>query len=86
MLSTLDDKFDFAVATWRYDLWIKYFAPRVPNLQIGEYKVNSPTTLVEFFTKTLNKPIHTDETITILPGWNIYDIDAYLAEKNILRT
>lgn len=85
-LGVLDEKFDLGIASWRYNLWIKWFAPKVPNLQIGEYKVSNPVNLTEFFTTTLNKPIHTDETITILPGWNVYDIDAYLSGKNILKT
>jgi hypothetical protein len=25
-----------------------------------------------------------DQTITILPGWNLYDIDAYLSNKGIV--
>jgi hypothetical protein len=36
-------------------------------------------TLEEALRTSLLKPIHTDITITILPGWNKYDIDAYLA-------
>jgi hypothetical protein len=27
-----------------------------------------------------------DITITILPGWNMYDIDSYLSDKKIIPT
>jgi cell division protein YceG involved in septum cleavage len=30
--------------------------------------------------------VHTDITITILPGWNMYDIDSYLSDKKIIPT
>ncbi len=66
-LANLDEKLDFNISHWRYTLWIKWFAPEVDNLQIGEYKTEAPTTLREFFSTTLAKPTHTDETITILP-------------------
>lgn len=82
----LNEKFDFSITSWRYSLWIKWFAPEVKNLQVGQYKVSSPITLREFFSTTLTKPVHTDETITILPGWNIYDIDSYLADKKLAKT
>ena len=63
---------------------MKFFAPEVANLQVGEYRLNEPITLTRFFTESLNKPVHTDQTITILPGWNIYDIDDYFARKELL--
>ena len=37
------------------------------------------------FSTTLKKPSQTDLTITILPGWNMYDIDAYLSSKKIIE-
>lgn len=52
----------------------------------GEYSAERWTTIQEFFTETISKPVHTDLTIMILPGWNMYDIDAYLADKNIITT
>ena len=52
----------------------------------GEYSASRGTTIEEFFTETIAKPVHTDLTIMILPGWNMYDIDAYLTEKNIIAT
>jgi hypothetical protein len=43
----------------------------------------SPTTVSDFLTRTIRSPLYVDQTITILPGWNMYDIDAYLANKGI---
>ena len=85
-VSTIAENFDFPVASWRYTLWLKWFAPVIPNLQIGEYRVDRPITLEVFFTETLSHPSHTDQSIMILPGWNIYDIDEYLAQKKVLKT
>jgi cell division protein YceG involved in septum cleavage len=56
------------------------------KLQAGSYKLDADKTLMEVFEKTLTKPTYDDLTITILPGWNIYDIDASLAEKKITKT
>ncbi len=83
-IRNLDEKFDLPVSSWRYSLWIKWFAPEIKNLQVGEYRVTLPTDLETFFTSNLTKPNHIDETITILPWWNIYDIDEYLSWKNII--
>lgn len=70
----------------RYKIWLKYFAPSVPKLQTGTYKVTKSTTLSDTIASVLTKPTYTDITITILPGWNMYDIDAYLSEKKIIPT
>lgn len=43
-------------------------------------------TLSDFLSKNLKAPTYTDSTITILPGWNIYDIDASLSAKGIIET
>jgi hypothetical protein len=52
----------------------------------GEYEAVRGTTVETFFTDSIAKPVHTDITITILPGWNMYDIDDYLVGKNISKT
>lgn len=85
MLS-LNTKLKWGVSPWRYSLWVKYWAPEDITLLAGEYEAARGTTVETFFTETLAKPVHTDITITILPGWNMYDIDNYLVEKNISKT
>ena len=74
------------VTPWRYSLWVKYFAPEDITLKAGEYSAERGTTVETFFTESIQSPVHTDITITILPGWNMYDIDAYLVDKNISTT
>lgn len=70
----------------RYKLWLKYFAPSIPRLQAGTYKISKNTTLSSVIGEVLTSPVYTDITITILPGWNMYDIDSYLSDKHILPT
>lgn len=85
MLS-LNSGLKWGISPWRYSLWVKYLAPKDIVLKAGEYTAERGTTVETFFTDTISKPIHTDITITILPGWNMYDIDTYLVEKNIAKT
>lgn len=62
-------------------LWI-YLNKNIPNyeLQAGKYKVNTWATISEII-ENLNKPVFTEEKITFLEWWNIYDIDDYLNYK-----
>lgn len=80
-ITVLNDKLGFGVASWRYRLWLKFFAPQNIIVNVGTYETTSNITIETFLTKTLTKPLYVDQTITILPGWNIYDIDAYIASK-----
>ncbi len=82
-LSILGDKLGFGVASWRYRLWTRFFAPSNIILSAGTYETTVPVTISDFLTKTIKTPLYGDQTITILPGWNSYDIDAYLASKDI---
>lgn len=79
--SVLSDKLGFGIASWRYALWLRFFGPRNMEIRTGTYETTTPTTISDFLTKTLTKPLYVDQTVTILPGWNSYDIDAYLANK-----
>ncbi len=82
-ISVLSDKLGFGVASWRYHLWIRFFAPANITIHAGTYEATTPMSISDFLTKTITKPLYLDQTIMILPGWNSYDIDAYLAEKGI---
>lgn len=73
------------ISSLRYSLWIRFFAPKDIIIKVWTYEVSRGTTLMGFFTETLKKPKYTDLTITILPWWNIYDIDNYLLSKNIIK-
>jgi UPF0755 protein len=82
---SLPDAFSLNISDTKYKLWTKFFAPGV-KLQAGTYKVTDDTTIDGLFRDILTKPTYDDLTITILPGWNIYDIDAALSEKKIIKT
>ncbi len=83
---SLNSGLKWGVPSWRYTLYVRFFAPRDIVLQAGEYVATRGSTIDSFLTKTIATPVHSDITITILPGWNMYDIDAYLSEKNIIAT
>ncbi len=74
------------IGNTRYKLWLRYFSPPLPKLQAGTYTVSKSTTLTQMMTEVLVKPVYSDITITILPGWNMYDIDTYLSDKKIIST
>lgn len=71
---------------WRAKLYMKYFAP-VVTVQVGTYRIESESamTFEEVFTKVLPNPQTKDVTVTFLPGWTVYDIDAYLAEMGMIE-
>lgn len=64
---------------WRSKLYVRYFAPDVA-IQVGTYRIpkDADYTLDEVFEKVLPNPDTKDVTVTFLPGWTVYDIDAYL--------
>lgn len=72
------------VAEWRYRSYRKFFASSF-ELKSGTFEVPEDTTFSEALDRYLKKPVHTDLTFMILPGWNRYDIDAYLTEKKFIK-
>ncbi len=82
---TLPETLNITLSPWRYKLWVKYFAPKIVNLQAWGYRIEKESTLSTVFSTILTKPLFTDLTITILPGWNSYDIDDYLSRKHIIE-
>lgn len=82
-LASIPKSFSLDTNETLYKLYVRFFAPQV-KLQAGTYKVEDDITLEKLFRDTLVKPLYNDLTITILPGWNIYDIDNYLSDKKIL--
>jgi UPF0755 protein len=84
-LSEMPKILNLDIADWRYKFWLKYISTTTPKIQAGTYDVDKTTTLSEVFTSVLTKPVITDLTITVLPGWNIYDIDDALANKKIIE-
>lgn len=80
-VTMLNEKLWFKIPSWRYRLWIRIFSPNNIVLTAGTYETQTEITLSDFLNKTLKNPLYLDQTITILPWWNSYDIDAYLASK-----
>lgn len=85
-VSTLPQMLHIDIANWKYKTYLKFFAPTIPSLQVGTYEVERATTFSAFLSENLTKPSYADITITILPGWNIYDIDATLTDKGVIQT
>lgn len=80
----IPDAFWAKVSPFTYKLYVRFFAPEI-KLQAWTYKIDEDTTLSRVLSTTLQKPVYNDLTITILPWWNMYDIDNYLSEKRILE-
>ena len=84
-LSALPEKLDISVNATLYKIWLKTHENNFV-LQAGSYHIPENTTIETLFSQVLSHPLAKDLTITILPGWNIYDIDAYLAKNGIIKT
>lgn len=70
---------------WRAKLYLRYFAPKTV-VQVGTYKISEEgVTLEEVFTEVLAHPDTNDITITFLPGWTVFDIDAYLTGMGVVE-
>lgn len=64
-------------------LYLRGNAPDYP-LQKWRYFVESGQTVQEFLA-ALKTPINEDDTVTLLEGWTIYDIDDYLDERWLIE-
>ncbi len=83
-LTTLNDSLNLGISAWRYRWYVRLFAPEV-TIDAGTYETTEMMTLEMLLTEGLKKKTTTNElTIKLLPGWNIYDYDAYFAKNNIL--
>ena len=65
------------VSDFWYKIWLKLHTPE-HDLQAGTYIVPAHSTLSELVHVHLATPVHNDREITILPGWNIFQIQQYL--------
>lgn len=84
-LATLNTAQKLDIVDWRYRLYVKFFAPKV-TIRAGYYETTEAMTLEQFLTTGLEKttPTASEITLTFLPGWNIWDMDAYLASKSLV--
>jgi len=83
-IANLPQKLGISIGSFPYKLYTR-FKQKDFVLQAGTYHMDADQTLDELFSKTLTHPVSKDITITILPGWNIFDIDAYLAKEGMVR-
>lgn len=68
-----------------YKIYTRFFVKNL-TLQAGTYSIEKDTTLESLFSQVLKNPSSKDITITLLPGWNIWDMDAYLAKQGIIQS
>lgn len=62
-----------------YKTYIKT-TPSLPELQVWRYSVPKWATIKELL-NTLKYPINDQIKLTVIEGWNIYDIDSYLSDS-----
>lgn len=84
LVSTLPQKLNLSLNIYLYKLWIKLnYSPY--NLQIWSYSLDENISLNELFDNILKHPNSKDIKVTILPWWNIFDIDAYLSDNWVIK-
>ena len=64
-----------------FNMYIKYNHP--VDLEVWNYQIPENANLQEIL-EALQKPIFQTENITLLEGWNIFDIDEYLTNKSLI--
>lgn len=84
-LYTLPKKLNIDVNSLLYKAWIKLHHNDF-ILQAGSYHTPENATLDTLFDKILPTPLAKDLTITILPGWNLSDIDAYFSKSGLIKS
>ena len=80
----LPKKLNIDINPTLFKFYTKFFV-RSFTLQAGTYSIDKNITLETLFTQALRNPTSKDITITLLPGWNIWDMDVYLAKEGITK-
>ncbi|QFR39400.1 endolytic transglycosylase MltG [Candidatus Gracilibacteria bacterium 28_42_T64] len=64
-----------------------YLKNNTPDFELhaGKYQIHTGATIGSIL-ESLQNPIFEEMNITLLEGWNIYDIDEYLGKKGIINT
>ncbi len=83
-LASLPKKLSIAVNPTLFKIYTRLFVKNF-TLQAGTYSIEKNTTLEWLFAGALKNPVSKDITITLLPGWNIWDIDIYLTKEGIIQ-
>ena len=83
-VATLPKKLEININSTLFKIYTRFFLKNF-ILQPGTYSIQKYTTLSKLFSDILTHPTSKDITITLLPGWNIWDIDAYLTKQGIIK-
>lgn len=84
-IASLPKKLGMDINPTLYKIYTRLFIKGF-TLQAGTYSINKDTDLRLLFAQILKNPTSKDITITLLPGWNIWDIDAYLTKQGITQS
>ncbi|MDD4151698.1 MAG: endolytic transglycosylase MltG [Candidatus Gracilibacteria bacterium] len=79
---SLSDKFD--INNIFLKIYLKLNKP-AKSLQAGVYKLQAGDNLVSIIEKLQGKIYSEEINLTLLEGWNIYDIDSYLFHKGFIN-
>lgn len=83
-INLIPKRFWLDINSTLYKLWLKIDWINI-KLQAWTYSIKNNISLFELFDKSLNSPDFLDQEITILPWWNIFDIDDYLSSKWVIK-
>ena len=62
--------------------YLKFNNPEY-SLKVGKFEIPEKSNLKQIL-KSLEKPIFNTQNITLLEGWNIFDIDTYLTQRSLI--
>ncbi|MFA6090986.1 MAG: endolytic transglycosylase MltG [Candidatus Gracilibacteria bacterium] len=82
---SIPKKLGISVNTTFFKVYTRLFVKDF-NLQAGTYSMEKDATIASLFSQVLKNPTSKDIAITFLPGWNIWDMDAYLTSKGIIQS
>lgn len=85
------DNWDTFTSIWKKIDWVNsfflkyYLQNNTPNFELkaGRYQTPDSATISDII-NSFQKPIYIQENVTLLEGWNIYDIDLYLNNKWVI--
>jgi len=83
-IASLPKKLDVPVNTTFFKIYTRFFVKNF-TLQAGTYSMEKDATIASLFSQVLKNPTSKDITITFLPGWNMWDMDAYLTKVGIIK-
>lgn len=78
---------DLGFDTFYTKVFLKLHENKLPSpLQAGDYSLMAWDNFQSVLKTLWQWAITRDQSLTLLPGWNIYDIDEYLSQKWLINT